>query len=142
MSDTLEAPQAPTQPQVKGGAIPYLFPSDAAAACDFYAKAFAAEVASRMPTPDGKRLMHAHLYINGSSLMMSDSFPEHGHPVQTPAGFLVHLQVADADLWFNRAVEAGCKVEMPLETQFWGDRYGQVVDPFGVLWSIGQSAAG
>lgn len=143
MSETVEPIAMQTQPQVKGGAVPYLFPSDAGAACDFYEKAFGAQVASRMAAPDGKRLMHAHLYINGASLMMSDSFPEHtGHGAQTPAGFLVHLQVDDAEHWFNRAVEAGCKVELPLATQFWGDRYGQVVDPFGVLWSIGQSAAG
>src|SRR4051794_11623696 len=109
MSETVEAPQAMVQPEVKGGAVPYLFPSDANAACAFYEKAFAADVVSRMAADDGKRLMHAHLYINGSSLMMSDNFPEHGHPTQTPAGFLVHLQVDDADLWFNRAVEAGCK---------------------------------
>jgi uncharacterized glyoxalase superfamily protein PhnB len=141
MSDTLEASQAPAQPQVKGGAVPYLNPSDAVAACAFYEKAFGAEVVARMPAQDGKRLMHAHLYINGGSVMMSDSFPEHGHPVEIPAAFLVHLQVDDADLWWNRAVEAGATVVMPLETQFWGDRYGQLKDPFGFTWSIGQSKA-
>lgn len=51
----------------------------------------------------------------------------------------MHLQVDDADLWWNRAVEAGATVVLPLETQFWGDRYGQVKDPFGFTWSIGQS---
>jgi uncharacterized glyoxalase superfamily protein PhnB len=142
MSETLENPAVQAQPQVKGGAAPYLFPSDATAAVAFYQKAFAAEEASRMPAQDGKRLMHAHLYINGGSVMLSDSFPEHGFPVQTPAAFQIHLQVDDADLWWNRAVAAGCAVTMPLETQFWGDRYGQVKDPFGFTWSIGQSQAG
>lgn len=139
MSETLEAP-VQAQPQVKGGAVPYLMPSDANAACAFYEKAFGAEVVSRMAADDGKRLMHAHLYVNGSSLMMSDSFPEHGAPVEIPGAFLVHLQVDDADLWWNRAVAAGAAILLPLETQFWGDRYGQVKDPFGFTWSIGQSA--
>jgi PhnB protein len=141
MSETLDAPTAQAQPETKGGPVPYLMPSDAAAASAFYQKAFAAQEVSRMLADDGKRLMHAHLYINGGSLMMSDSFPEHGHPAQTPAGFLIHLQVDDAELWWNRAVQAGATVTMPLETQFWGDRYGQLDDPFGFTWSIGQSKA-
>ena len=133
-----------TQPVMRGCA-PYLGPSDAAGAIDFYKKAFGAEEVSRMPADDGKRLMHAHLYINGGSLMMSDSFPEHvglpaDAPPEVPAAFLVHLQVDDADLWWNRAVDAGATVVLPLQTQFWGDRYGQLKDPFGVTWSIGQSA--
>jgi uncharacterized glyoxalase superfamily protein PhnB len=140
MSETLAA-QAPTSAPVKGGAVPYIYPSDASAALDFYARAFAAEVAGRMPAQDGKRLMHAHIYVNGGSIMMSDSFPEFGHPVQVPAGFQIHLQVADGDLWWNRAVAAGCTVAMPFEDQFWGDRYGQLKDPFGITWSVGQTKA-
>jgi uncharacterized glyoxalase superfamily protein PhnB len=139
MSETLEAP-VQAQPQVKSGAAPYLHPSDATAACAFYEKAFAAQVVSRMPAQDGKRLMHAHLYINDASVMMSDCFPEHGFPVQVPAGFQIHLHVDDADAWWTRAVEAGCTIAMPIQDQFWGDRYGELTDPFGYRWSIGAPA--
>jgi PhnB protein len=109
----------------------------AAEAIDFYARAFGAEEMMRHASDDG-RLMHAHLKINGGSLMMHDDFPEHsGGPAKEPAGTILHLQVDDADRWWNRAVEAGCEVRFPLEDQFWGDRYGQLKDPFGHTWSIG-----
>jgi PhnB protein len=105
----------------------------------FYEKAFAATQAMpAMKADDGKRVMHAHLLINGGSVMLNDDFPEYsGGPVGVPAGTTLHLQVDDADAWFNRATEAGATVRMPLADQFWGDRYGQVDDPFGHRWSIG-----
>jgi PhnB protein len=82
--------------------------------------------------------MHAHLKVNGSSLMMHDDFPEHGGgPATEPAGVMLHLQVDDADAWWSRAVAAGASVTMELADQFWGDRYGQLKDPFGHRWSIG-----
>ena len=110
-------------------------------AIDFYKKAFGATEMMRMPADDGKRLMHAHLRINGDSLMLADDFPEYtGREARAPEGITLHLQVDDADAWFNRAVEAGATVTMPLEDQFWGDRYGQVQDPFGHRWSIGAPA--
>lgn len=110
----------------------------AAEAIDFYTAAFGAAEAMRMPADDGKRLMHAHLTINGGSLMMCDDFPEYrGSEVGAPAGVTLHLQVDDADRWFERAVAAGATPTMPLSDQFWGDRYGQVRDPFGHSWSIG-----
>jgi PhnB protein len=117
----------------------YLFPKGgrASEAVDFYRRAFGAEEAFRMPAEDGKRLMHAHLRINGASVMLSDEFPEmpQSH-VRPMGGFTIHLQVDDADTWYNRAVEAGCQVQSPLADQFWGDRYGTVRDPFDVDWSI------
>jgi PhnB protein len=136
MTDTA----APAAAQVKGGAAPYIFVDGAAAAIDFYKKAFGAEEAARMPSEDGKRLMHGHIYVNGGSVMLNDFFPEYGHAVEKPAA-IIHLQVSGVDDWWKRAVEAGCEVVMPLEQQFWGDRYGQVKDPYGVTWSLGQSAA-
>ena len=57
-----------------------------------------------------------------------------------PAGTVLHLQVDDADEWWNRALDAGCEVRFPLDDQFWGDRYGQLRDPFGYSWSIGAPA--
>ncbi|HEY9217890.1 MAG TPA: VOC family protein [Phenylobacterium sp.] len=128
-------------PQVKGGVAPYLIIDGASAAIDFYKRAFGAEEMARMPAEDGKRLMHAHIYINGASVLLNDFFPEYGHPPQAPAGFNLHIQLDDVDSWWKRAVDAGCEVVMPLETQFWGDRYGQLKDPFGVIWSLAQSAS-
>jgi PhnB protein len=110
----------------------------AAAAIDFWKKAFGATEVTRMPAEDGKRLMHSHLIVNGSSLMAADYFPERGHPAKTPAGVTLHLQVTDARMWWDRAIAAGCTVAMPLETQFWGDIYGLVTDLFGFTWAIGQ----
>ena len=127
-------------PAVKGGCVPYLNPSDSSAAAELYKQAFGAEEVARMPLPDG-RLMHCHLYINGGSVMMTDPMPEHGHPYQGPAGFTLHLQVTGIDAWWNRAVDAGLEVVMPLEKQFWGDRYGILRDRFGISWSLGSSEA-
>jgi uncharacterized glyoxalase superfamily protein PhnB len=105
-------------------------------AAEFYKKAFAAEVAVIHPPDEKGRTMHAHVYINGSSLMMSDAYPEHGHPLKEPAAFNIMLPVQDVDSWYNRAIKAGCTAVMPPADMFWGDRYGQLKDPFGVLWAI------
>ncbi len=127
-----------------GGLTPHIGIPDgrAAEAIDFYVKAFGATELLRMPADDGKRLLHAHLRINEGSLMMADDFPEYrGRPMGDPAGVSMHLQVDDADRWFQRAVDAGATVSMPLADMFWGDRYGQVKDPFGHSWSIGSAIA-
>ncbi len=121
------------------GLTPHLVVNGATKAIDFYKKAFGANEVLRMPAEDGKRLMHAHLVVNRASLMLCDDFPEYrgGKKTPPPAAVTLHLQVDDADKWFKRAVKAGAKVAMPLADQFWGDRYGQVTDPFGHTWSIG-----
>jgi PhnB protein len=122
------------------GVTPHLTIRDerAAEAIDFYKAAFGAEEQLRMPAQDGKRLMHVHLKVNGGSVMMNDDFPEYrGSASPEPASVTLHLQVDDADAWFERATKAGATVTMPLGDQFWGDRYGQVKDPFGHSWSIG-----
>lgn len=117
----------------------------AAEAIDFYKKAFGATEIRRMPAEDGIRLMHAHIHVNGASLMMHDEFPEYVGPdeadVAGGSGLTLHLHVDNADAWFNRAVAAGAEATMPLEDMFWGDRYGQVKDPFGYRWSIAHSLA-
>jgi len=129
-----------------GGLSPYLTIKGGrcAEAADFYATAFGGEVALKAPTDDGKRLMHCHVKINGASLLMSDDFPDWngGRESPDPGGFTLHLQVGDADAWFARALAAGCEQTMPLETQFWGDRYGKVRDPYGVSWSIASTPKG
>ena len=69
--------------------------------------------------------------------MLSDFYPEHGYPPVRPAAFNLHIQVEDPDFWWQRAVDAGMEVKMPLQPMFWGDRYGQLTDPYGVVWAIG-----
>lgn len=125
--------------EVRGGVAPYIFPESAAKAADFYKKAFGATETSRIPSGASGKLIHCHLYINGGSVMLSDSFPEHGHPWIPPAGFNLHLQVSDIESWFKRAVDAGATVVLPVVKMFWGDLYGQLRDPFGVVWSLGET---
>ena len=123
-----------------GGVTAHLTIRDgkAAEAIDFYRRAFGAEEVGRHMADDGKRIMHAHLKLNGGSLMLNDEFPEFMSAPSTPPGSLVlHLQVPDADAAWDKAVAAGGEVRFPLKDQFWGDRYGQVQDPFGFTWSIG-----
>ncbi|HEX8359448.1 MAG TPA: VOC family protein [Longimicrobium sp.] len=129
---------AETNPHVHG-VVPYLMVRGASEAAEFYKRAFGAEELARNAGEDGKRLIHCHLRINGADVMMSDEFPEHGFALAEggPSGVTLHLAVDDADVWFTRAVEAGATVVMPIADQFWGDRYGQLSDPFGHSWSIG-----
>jgi PhnB protein len=130
------APRKGHHPQVKGGPAPYLMVDGAVKAAEFYKRAFGAEEVGRHP-PDAKgRTMHLHLYVNGGSLMLSDAYPEHGHPWKEPQGFNLHLQVDDVDKWWDRAIKAGAESRMPVQLMFWGDRYGQLRDPFGVVWGL------
>ena len=111
-----------------GGAAKYM---------DFLTKAFGATEISRAPGPGGK-LMHAQVKIGDSILMFADHFPEMGSPPIAQGNWpvVLSLYVPDADAAFKRAVEAGCTVKFPLSDQFWGDRYGQVTNPFGFGWAI------
>ncbi|MDP3660941.1 glyoxalase/bleomycin resistance/extradiol dioxygenase family protein [Phenylobacterium sp.] len=119
-----------------GGVIAHLSIDGAAKAMDFYKRAFGAEELMLMKSDDGRRVMHGHLKINGGDLMMADFFPDFGYPAVPAQGYALHLQVTDVDAWWKRAVDAGCEVTMPLAEQFWGDRYGQVKDPFGITWAM------
>ena len=83
--------------------------------------------------------MHVHLYVNGSSLMLSDPYPEHGCGYVPAAGFTLTLMVKDVDAAFKRAIDAGCTPVMPPTDMFWGDRYAQLKDPFGVTWAMNAS---
>jgi uncharacterized glyoxalase superfamily protein PhnB len=118
---------------------PHIVVNDARKAIDFYQKAFGAVVCDVHPMPDGK-IMHAAIKIGDSTVMLNDEFPEMGAPspatTKTDTCVRLHLYVPDADKTFNAAVGAGAKVIMPIADMFWGDRYGQVVDPFGHRWSI------
>lgn len=123
----------------KPGITPHLTIREgkASEAIDFYAAAFGAAEQMRHLADDGKRIMHAHLTVNGGPLLLNDDFPEFTGGVNVPAAVTLHLQVEDADAAWERAVAAGAIVRMPLDDQFWGDRYGMLVDPFGHNWSIG-----
>jgi PhnB protein len=121
-----------------GGAIPYLSVTGGKAAVDFYTRAFGAVEEYRALADDGQRLMHSRMRINGGLVMLSDDFPEYrgGGAMPPPSGVTVHLQVEDAEAAWKRAVDAGATVKLQLQDMFWGDRYGQLVDPFGHSWSI------
>jgi PhnB protein len=128
---------------IEPAVIPHLVVGDAAAAIDFYVKAFDGVELGRVPGPDG-RLIHAAVRINGFTVMLNDDFPEmSGGKSMTPKSLggtpvTIHLTVTDVDAKFQRALDAGATVVAELEDQFWGDRYGVVADPFGHHWSLGQ----
>lgn len=135
MSSTNQ-PDAPAP--VKGGLVAYLTVDGAMKAAEFYVRAFGAEIVTAMPVDEQGRTMHVHLHVNGSSLMLSDAYPEHGHALQAPQAFNLTLMVDDIDARYARAVEAGATALMPPSDMFWGDRYGRLRDPFGVLWAMNQ----
>ena len=108
---------------------PYLTLKGAAQAIDFYKKAFGAEEKMRMPGPGGA-VMHAELRIGDSMLMLSEAIQD------PPSASSLFVYVADVDAAFARATAAGCTVNMPLADQFWGDRFGKLVDPFGIRWAM------
>ena len=117
---------------------PHLVCEQAAAAIEFYKKAFGAVEVARMAGPDGK-IMHAELRIGDSPIMLAQDYPEFGSlgPLALKGtSVVIHLYVEDADAAWARAVDAGATPLMPLSDMFWGDRYGQVQDPFGHRWSI------
>lgn len=117
---------------------PYLAVRGAAAAIDWYKKAFGAEERYRMPMPDGK-LGHAEIKIGDSVVMLGDEVPQMGCPSpQTLNGSPVSLfmYTTDVDASFRRAVAAGATAQMPPTDMFWGDRFAKIQDPFGHLWSM------
>jgi PhnB protein len=115
----------------------------AAAAIAFYTRAFGAKELSRLPGPDGK-VMHAEIRIGDRIVFLGDESPEMGAPSpQTLGGSAVALMhyVKDVDAVFARAVAAGAKAQLPPTDMFWGDRYAQVLDPFGHRWSLASRKA-
>jgi PhnB protein len=117
---------------------PHLTVKDAAKALDFYSRAFGAVEQSRVPDPNG-HIMHAQVLIGDSPVMLVDEYPEMGARGPLALGgssVTIHIYTDDADALFARATAAGATVRMPIADMFWGDRYGQVVDPFGHVWSI------
>jgi len=117
---------------------PHLVVDGAAAAIDYYQKAFGAEELMRMQGPGGK-IMHALIQIGDSKVMLNDEFPEmqaRGPKAIGGSAVTLTLYVPDVDRTVAQAVAAGGKVTMPVADQFWGDRYGVLSDPFGHLWAV------
>jgi uncharacterized glyoxalase superfamily protein PhnB len=104
-------------------------------AIDWFKKAFGAELLSRAPDPSGKKVWHASMKIGSSVFFVNDVFPEMGGGVQTAS---LWLYTENVDQAWKRAVDAGGKVTMPIGDMFWGDRLGQIVDPFGNKWNLAQ----
>jgi PhnB protein len=118
---------------------PHLVVRGAAQAIEFYGKAFGARETSRLTAPDGKSIVHAELIIGDSRLFLADEVPGMGclGPLSTGGSpVTIHINTEEIDALFNRAVDAGAEVRMPLADMFWGDRYGVVADPFGHQWSF------
>lgn len=138
MNDTITQSDQPPPAKVLGGLTPYIAVDGALNAAEFYGKAFGAETVFSYPPDEQGRTMHVHLHINGSTLMLSDGFPDHGHPALKAQGYTLQLHLDDNDIdgWWQRAVDAGCEVTSPLNVMFWGDRWGSLRDPFGVDWAM------
>jgi PhnB protein len=122
--------------------IPEICVHDARGAIEFYKKAFGAADLGTHATPDGKRIMHCGLSINGGVVFVRDDFPEaNAGKKRAPrdlggTNVTVHLNCADVQKAWDTAVKAGATVVMPLAKQFWGDTYGVFDDPFGQRWSM------
>lgn len=119
---------------------PHLVVKGAAEAIEFYKKAFGAVEITRMPMPGADGTMkvgHAELQIGNSRLFLADDFPQLGSTGPGESSpVTIHLYVPDVDAAYAQAVSAGAIVKMSLANQFWGDRYGKLVDPFGHNWSL------
>ncbi len=118
---------------------PSLVVHDSVEAIKFYKKAFGAEEIMRMPGPGGRGIMHAEIRIGNSILFLNDEFP--GAATKSPrtlngSSATINIYAENADASYNRAIEAGATVRMPIADMFWGDRYGIVTDPFGHAWGI------
>jgi PhnB protein len=117
---------------------PHLVCEGAADAIEFYKKAFSAVELMRLPGPNG-RVMHASIKIGDSTIMLADDFPEYGGlgpKALKGSPVMLHLSTPDVDAAFKQAVDAGATVRMAVADMFWGDRYGQITDPFGHHWSL------
>ena len=119
---------------------PHIVVGHAARAAAWYSAVFGAEERGRLEVPGG-RLMQVELWFGDSVVMLADEFPDMG--VLSPlsvggSATVLHLSTDDADAVWRRALEGGAEVRQPLQDAFWGERYGQITDPFGHRWGIAQ----
>lgn len=129
-----------TTPAGYHSVTPYLVVDNAAKALEFYQKALNAKEILRLPAAGGQKIGHAEIKIGDSQIMLSDEYPEMDvrSPKAlggTPASFMIYVE--DVDKAFEQAVKAGGTPLQPVENQFWGDRTGTFVDPFGHKWMLG-----
>lgn len=125
------------QPKLSG-VMPHLICKDAAGAIAFYKRAFGATETMRLPDKNGL-LMHAAITVNGATVMLMDEYLDYGARSPKTIGgtpVVLHLSVPDVDAAVGKAVAEGATVIMPVGDMFWGDRYGEIEDPFGHRWSI------
>jgi PhnB protein len=119
---------------------PHIVVSDAAAAAEWYVQVLGAEERSRLEVRGGK-LMQVELWFGDSAVMLADEFPDAGVLAPPSVGgtaTVLHMSTNDVDAVWNRAVDAGAEVRQPLHDAFWGERYGQITDPFGHRWGLAQ----
>jgi len=134
----MSTPEVKPIPDWMHSVTPHLVCAGAADAIEFYKKAFDAVELGRLPGPQGK-LIHAAIRIGDSPVMLVDEMPDCGAlgpKARGGSSVTIHLQVEDVDAVVERAVAAGAKITMPVDDMFWGDRYGQIEDPFGHSWSV------
>ena len=134
----MSTPEVKPIPDWMHSITPHLVCAGAAEAIEFYRQAFGAVELGRLAGPPGK-LIHAAIRIGDSAVMLVDEMPECGAlgpKARGGSSVTIHLQVEDVDAVVARAVAAGAKITMPVDDMFWGDRYGQIEDPFGHSWSV------
>ncbi len=135
-----------TQPEIKAipdgmhTITPHIVVRNAAQAADWYKAALGAEERTRIPVPGGK-FMQIELWFGDSAVMLADEFPDAG--ILSPLAIggtsvVLHFSTENVDDLWKRAIDAGARVLQPLQEQFWGDRYGQIIDPFGYRWGLSQ----
>ena len=125
-------------PEGYSSVTPYLYIKGASSAVEFYKKVFGAAEILRMPGPNGQ-IMHAELKIGDSMIMLSDEHPEMGALSPQSVGGTatgLHVYVKNVDAVVKRAVDAGAKLVRPVKDQFYGDRSGTLIDPFGHMWYV------
>jgi len=119
---------------------PHIVVRDAERAVEWYTRALGAEERDRIPLPGGK-LMSVELAIGDSTVMLADEFPEAGVLSPLSVGgtsVVLNISTDDVDSLWQRALDAGAEVLHPLEDAFWGERHGQITDPFGHRWGMAQ----
>ncbi len=119
---------------------PHIVVREAGRAAEWYKQALGAEERGRIPVPGGK-FMQIELWFGDSAVMLADEFPDAGVlSPQTIGGnpVVLHFSTENVDALWKRATEAGAEIVQPLQEQFWGDRYGQIRDPFGYRWGLAQ----
>jgi PhnB protein len=125
-------------PEGYNSVTPYLFVKGAASVIDYYKNVFGAKERMRMPGPNG-RIMHAELEIGDSIVMLADENPQVGAKSPETVGGAsssLHVYVEDVDSTAKKAVSGGAKLVRPVKDEFYGDRIGTIIDPFGHMWSI------